>query len=131
MPTRKPTEPPNESVLAHAKAWLVRVIDGPAGEERRDRGRKWERHFQSVMVTLACAGIVWGVQTLTTVDKRVEVVGVEVSILQAQFARVDLAQRDIAQIRADVSSQTSRIESIERRLSFIERAVPMVAEAKK
>lgn len=126
MPTRKPTEPPNESVLAHAKAWLVRVIDGPAGEERRDRGRKWERHFQSVMVTLACAGIVWGVQTLTTVDKRVEVVGVEVSILQAQFARVDLAQ-----IRADVSSQTSRIESIERRLSFIERAVPMVAEAKK
>lgn len=107
---------------------LERTLGTPPGDDRRDRSRRLELRFQSVMITLATAGIIWAVQTISRVDKTADVLAVQIGYLQANAARADSAQRDIAEVRRDLTEVHGDIETIKVRLTQVERATPVPAE---
>ena len=98
--------------------------------ERRERRTQWERRFQSVMITLVAAGIVWGVQTLVSVDteragsvQRID----QVEIVVAGMYRRDDARRDVADLRERVErmagvddQQTAALQDIQARVRVVE-----------
>lgn len=98
--------------------------------ERRERRTQWERRFQSVMITLVAAGIVWGVQTLVRVDTELAVSVQridQVEIVVAGMYRRDDARRDVADLRERVErmagvddQQTAALQDIQARVRVIE-----------
>lgn len=98
--------------------------------ERRERRTQWERRFQSVMITLVAAGIVWGVQTLVSVDTELAVSVQridQVEIVVAGMYRRDDARRDVADLRERVErmagvddQQTAALQDIQARVRVVE-----------
>ncbi len=98
--------------------------------ERRERRIQWERRFQSVMVTLVAGAIVWGVQTLVSVDKTLTVSVQridQVELVVAGMYRRDDALRDVAalgarveRMAAGVEAQTSALAGIQARVRVLE-----------
>lgn len=98
--------------------------------ERRERRTQWERRFQSVMITLVAAGIVWGVQTLISVDTELAVSVQridQVEIVVAGMYRRDDARRDVADLRERVErmagvddQQTAALQDIQARVRVVE-----------
>ncbi len=98
--------------------------------ERRERRTQWERRFQSVMITLVAAGIVWGVQTLVSVDTKLAVSVQridQVEIVVAGMYRRDDARRDVADLRERVErmagvddQQTAALQDIQARVRVVE-----------
>lgn len=90
---------------------------------KKERRVSWERRFQSVMITLVAAAIVWGVQTLVSVDKTQSLVVNRldlVEIRQAGAIERREAQRDHSDIHKRIDSTDSAIVVIDGRLKVIE-----------
>lgn len=75
--------------------------------EKRERHIQWERRFQSVMVTMATAGMIWVVQTLVSVDKAVAIAVEKQGQLEISVAGMyssDAAKRDVIELNDRIRS---------------------------
>ncbi len=81
--------------------------------ERRkiDRAVKWERRFQSAGIALACAAIVWGVQTLANLDKSVAAITPRLDSIDLQVAGAYRA----SEARIAISGLQRQIENGDRK----------------
>lgn len=93
-------------------------------QQRHDRRSRWERRFQSVMITLCAAGVVWVVQTLVSVDKgqaraadRLE----RVEIMQSGMYTARDAKRDVADMTRRIEVNETSIQGLDTRLKDVER----------
>ena len=94
---------------------------------RIDRRTRWERRFQSVMITLCAAGVVWGVQTLVSVDKNQ-------AISASRLERVEIMQSGMYTARdakRDVADMTRRIETNEKSIIWIDSRLQRVEARRK
>ena len=83
------------------------MSDDNIEQQRKERRVQWERRFQSVMVTLVAAGIVWGVQTLVNVDKSLALAvqkQSEFEIALAGMYRSTDARRDVEGLSARIDT---------------------------
>ena len=92
-------------------------------EKRATRNVKWERRFQSVMITVTVAGIIWGIQTLAQVDKTQGLVVQRIDLIEikqdaAMTSRE--AARDHSDIHKRLDLNDSAIVIIDGRLKVIE-----------
>lgn len=89
------------------------MSDDNIEQQRKERRVQWERRFQSVMVTLVAAGIVWGVQTLVSVDKTLAVTVQridQIDVAASGMYRRDEATRDFSQLASLVERVQSATE---------------------
>ncbi len=89
--------------------------------ERRkiDRAVKWERRFQSLAISLVGVGITWGVSTLASLDKSMAAVVPHLEQIDMQVAamyRAKDAQRDIAELRRDITTGDARDAEHDRKI---------------
>lgn len=94
---------------------------------RIDRRTRWERRFQSVMITLCAAGVVWVVQTLVSVDKNQ-------AISASRLERVEIMQSGMYTARdakRDVADMTRRIETNEKSIIWIDSRLQRVEARRK
>lgn len=108
--------------------------------ERRkiDRAVKWERRFQSAGIALACAAIVWGVQTLANLDKSVAAITPRLDSIDLQVAgayRASEARIAIASLQKQIEHGDARdadhdhqIEQLGSRVYMLERELPRSAQ---
>lgn len=94
-------------------------------DQRRhiDRRTRWERRFQSVMITLCAAGVVWGVQTLVSVDKNQAISASRlerVEIMQSGMYTARDAKRDVADMTRRIETNEQSIIGIDSRLQRVE-----------
>lgn len=101
--------------------------------ERRkiDRAVKWERRFQSAGITIACAAIVWGIQTLAALDKsvaamtpRLDSIDMQVAgAYRASEARIAISslQRQIEHGDAKDADHDRKLDDLDHRVDAIER----------
>ncbi len=90
---------------------------------RIDRRTRWERRFQSVMITLCAAGVVWGVQTLVSVDKNQAISASRlerVEIMQSGMYTARDAKRDVADMTRRIETNEKSIIGIDSRLQRVE-----------
>lgn len=90
---------------------------------RIDRRTRWERRFQSVMITLCAAGVVWGVQTLVSVDKNQAISASRlerVEIMQSGMYTARDAKRDVADMTRRIEQNEQSIIGIDGRLKAVE-----------
>lgn len=90
---------------------------------RIDRRTRWERRFQSVMITLCAAGVVWGVQTLVSVDKNQAISASRlerVEIMQSGMYTARDAKRDVADMTRRIETNEQSIIGIDSRLQRVE-----------
>lgn len=94
-------------------------------DQRRhiDRRTRWERRFQSVMITLCAAGVVWVVQTLLSVDKNQAISASRlerVEIMQSGMYTARDAKRDVADMTRRIETNEKSIIGIDSRLQRVE-----------
>lgn len=94
-------------------------------DQRRhiDRRTRWERRFQSVMITLCAAGVVWGVQTLVSVDKNQAISASRlerVEIMQSGMYTARDAKRDVADMTRRIETNEKSIIGLDSRLQRVE-----------
>ncbi len=94
-------------------------------DQRRhiDRRTRWERRFQSVMITLCAAGVVWVVQTLVSVDKNQAISASRlerVEIMQSGMYTARDAKRDVADMTRRIETNEKSIIGIDSRLQRVE-----------
>lgn len=90
---------------------------------RIDRRTRWERRFQSVMITLCAAGVVWGVQTLVSVDKNQAISASRlerVEIMQSGMYTASDAKRDVADMTRRIETNEKSIIGLDSRLQRVE-----------
>jgi len=90
---------------------------------RIDRRTRWERRFQSVMITLCAAGVVWVVQTLVSVDKNQAISASRlerVEIMQSGMYTARDAKRDVADMTRRIEQNEQSIIGIDGRLKAVE-----------
>ena len=90
---------------------------------RIDRRTRWERRFQSVMITLCAAGVVWVVQTLVSVDKNQAISASRlerVEIMQSGMYTARDAKRDVADMTRRIVTNEQSIIGIDSRLQRVE-----------
>lgn len=90
---------------------------------RIDRRTRWERRFQSVMITLCAAGVVWGVQTLVSVDKNQAISASRlerVEIMQSGMYTARDAKRDVADMTRRIETNEKSIIGLDSRLQRVE-----------
>lgn len=90
---------------------------------RIDRRTRWERRFQSVMITLCAAGVVWVVQTLVSVDKNQAISASRlerVEIMQSGMYTARDAKRDVADMTRRIETNEQSIIGIDSRLQRVE-----------
>lgn len=90
---------------------------------KSERNVKWERRFQSVMLSLVAAAIVWGITTLINVDKTQAIVLTRldmVEIRQAGAIERREADRYHTDLHKRLDSTDSAIVIIDGRLKVIE-----------
>lgn len=90
---------------------------------RIDRRTRWERRFQSVMITLCAAGVVWGVQTLVSVDKNQAISASRlerVEIMQSGMYTARDAKRDVADMTRRIETNEQSIIGLDSRLQRVE-----------
>lgn len=90
---------------------------------RIDRRTRWERRFQSVMITLCAAGVVWVVQTLVSVDKNQAISASRlerVEIMQSGMYTARDAKRDVADMTRRIETNEKSIIGIDSRLQRVE-----------
>lgn len=83
----------------------------------------WERRFQSVMITLVAGAIVWGVQTLVSVDKNQAIAATRLErleVLQAGAYSARDAKRDVAEMTRRIDKNEQSIIGLDGRLKIIE-----------
>jgi uncharacterized protein YoxC len=86
---------------------------------------QWERRFQSAMLTIAVAGVIWVVQTLANVDKGMAAILPRINTIEVQISgmyRATDARRDVADMTARIGTTEQRVERIESRLDRVEDA---------
>ncbi len=84
---------------------------------------EWERRFQSVMLSLTAAAIIWGVVTLVAVDRNQAVLTTKlerVEVLQAGAYTARDAKRDVAEMTRRIDQNEKAIISLDGRLKVIE-----------
>lgn len=95
-----------------------------ADQRRRiDRRTRWERRFQSVMITLCAAGVVWVVQTLVSVDKNQAISASRlerVEIMQSGMYTARDAKRDVADMTRRIETNEKSIIGLDSRLQRVE-----------
>ena len=87
------------------------------------RRTRWERRFQSVMITLCAAGVVWGVQTLVSVDKNQAISASRlerVEIMQSGMYTARDAKRDVADMTRRIETNEKSIIGLDSRLQRVE-----------
>lgn len=94
-------------------------------DQRRhiDRRTRWERRFQSVMITLCAAGVVWVVQTLVSVDKNQAISASRlerVEIMQSGMYTARDAKRDVADMTRRIETNEKSIIGLDSRLQRVE-----------
>lgn len=90
---------------------------------RIDRRTRWERRFQSVMITLCASGVVWGVQTLVSVDKNQAISASRlerVEIMQSGMYTARDAKRDVADMTRRIETNEKSIIGLDSRLQRVE-----------
>lgn len=90
---------------------------------RIDRRTRWERRFQSVMITLCAAGVVWAVQTLVSVDKNQAISASRlerVEIMQSGMYTARDAKRDVADMTRRIETNEKSIIGLDSRLQRVE-----------
>lgn len=90
---------------------------------RIDRRTRWERRFQSVMITLCAAGVVWVVQTLVSVDKNQAISASRlerVEIMQSGMYTARDAKRDVADMTRRIETNEQSIIGLDSRLQRVE-----------
>lgn len=90
---------------------------------RIDRRTRWERRFQSVMITLCAAGVMWVVQTLVSVDKNQAISASRlerVEIMQSGMYTARDAKRDVADMTRRIETNEKSIIGIDSRLQRVE-----------
>jgi len=90
---------------------------------RIDRRTRWERRFQSVMITLCAAGVVWVVQTLVSVDKNQAISASRlerVEIMQSGMYTARDAKRDVADMTRRIETNEKSIIGLDSRLQRVE-----------
>ena len=80
-------------------------------EKRATRNVKWERRFQSVMITVTVAGIVWGIQTLAQVDKTQGIVIQRLETVEIR-QQAFIERRESARDYSDVNKRMDRSDII-------------------
>lgn len=93
-------------------------------QQRHDRRSRWERRFQSVMITLCAAGVVWVVQTLVSVDKGQAIAAARlerVEIMQSGMYTARDAKRDVADMTRRIEVNETSIQGLDTRLKDVER----------
>lgn len=93
-------------------------------QQRRERSGRWERRFQSVMVTLCTVGVVWVVQTLVSVDKGQAIAAARlerVEIMQSGMYTARDAKRDVADMTRRIEVNETSIQGLDTRLKDVER----------
>lgn len=94
-------------------------------DQRRhiDRRTRWERRFQSVMITICAAGVVWVVQTLVSVDKNQAISASRlerVEIMQSGMYTARDAKRDVADMTRRIETNEKSIIGLDSRLQRVE-----------
>lgn len=90
---------------------------------RIDRRTRWERRFQSVMITLCAAGVMWVVQTLVSVDKNQAISASRlerVEIMQSGMYTARDAKRDVADMTRRIETNEKSIIGLDSRLQRVE-----------
>ncbi len=97
----------------------------PTDERQRARGSWLERKFQSAMLSIMVAAIIWGVGRLASIDVLSHDVQ-ELKVVVASFYSADLARRDREETDRHLASADARTDAISSRLAGVERRVDRV-----
>lgn len=94
--------------------------------EQQDKHTRWERRFQSVMLSLATAGILWSISTQIQLVTKSAVAEEKLQRLDVQLSGMYSArdaQRDVAEITGRIAANEGRIDTLDTRVGDIERYV--------
>lgn len=94
-----------------ARRWVTMSDD-----ERRERRTQWERRFNSVMVSIGTAGIIWLVSTVAKIDKSQATTAVRLDAIEVSAAGAYHA----SDAKRDVREMTDRLQYVEQRAAAIE-----------
>lgn len=94
-----------------ARRWVTMSDD-----ERRERRTQWERRFQSVIVSIGTAGIIWLVSTVAKIDKAAATTAVRLDAIEISAAGAYRA----SDAKRDVQGMTERLQYVEQRAAAIE-----------
>ena len=130
------TEPVEKKRKSFVRRVFARTVDAliPTDEVVRERGKWIERKFQSLMLGLMTSAIVWGVVTLTNLDKAYAITAAKLQDIEIRIAGAypaAEAKRDIEVTRLRLDTLDRRVDALDGRVQFLERraGVPAVREA--
>lgn len=118
------------------KSWLRRAASRavdlmfPDDADVRERGRWIERKFQSVMLGIMTSAIVWGVVTLTNVDKSQALTAVKLQDIEIRIAGAypaAEAKRDVEFTRLRLDTIDRRVDALDGRVQYLERRAGLPA----
>lgn len=92
------------------------------GEHEADRRSVWERHFQSAILALATAGILWSAKNQVDNGNTLAAMQVQLTTLSVQLTTLNSNAETRAEHQMDVNYLGKRIDGTEKRVDRLETA---------